>query len=197
MKTTTVIACLGLIVFSLGASAKCGPGRSKYSKPSKPITVTLRGPDLSTPAFYWRDDSMWTVLYFSAEDVVSYLELEAEDARENKTATAQYPTGMRNLLDSVKADLPLDERTDLFKYVLKNPYNHGLLQNVIADLMKQGKVTVDNWIFRGDTEDPTALDDPTAIEMVSAIGGGGEEAARYFCAAGGRDLFSIGYVIYD
>ena len=198
MKITTVLACLGLVLFAADANARCGPGRSKYTKPSKPVTITLRGPDLTAPAFYWRDDSMWTVMYFSVDDVVTYLEKEEQDARQNNTEAAQYPAGMRNLLKSIKADLPLDERTDLFKYVLKDTYNFGLLENLIADLLKDGNATVDEWFFRGDSSGATdGQDDPTTIQMVSSLGESGEEAARYFCTVGDKSLFSIGYIIYD
>jgi hypothetical protein len=197
MKITTVLACLGVFLFAADATAKCGPGRSKYTKPAKPVTITLRGPDLTAPAFYWRDDSRWIVMYFSPDDLVSYLEQEEKDARANNLEAAQYPTRLRELFNAIKADLPLEDRTDLFKYVLKNTDIHGVLQNVIADLIKEGKVTVDHRIFRGDSNDPNALDDPTAIEMVSSLGESGEEAARYFCTVGDNPLFSIGYIIYD
>jgi hypothetical protein len=147
--------------------------------------------------FYWHDSPRWVVLYFSPADILEHLQRLTDESRAKDLAREQQPSRWGKLLNDLKADLPLKDNVDLFKYVLKDTDHVGIVEYVLADLMKEGKVTVDNWVYRDDKRSSNSVEgDPTTIQMVSAMGDS-EEAGRTFCTMKGEELLFIWYIIYD
>jgi hypothetical protein len=189
-KLLALAACASLALMSAHAQAKCGPKRSKYTKPGAPVTITLHGPDLGTPVYYWHDRSTYTLLYFRPADLIAYFEGFPPQGDNGAIAAA--------LLYNIKVDQPLEEATDLFRYTLIDHRFDAIMNAAISGLMKEGKVTLDQWIFRDEAKtQEQAANDPKTILMVSQLGENHEEAARWFCTQQGNVLFKIGYVIYD
>ena len=86
------------------------------------------------------------------------------------------------LLDNMKVDLPLKESTDLFRYTLIDQRFDALVNIVIADLLKEGRVMFDQWML---------VDHSKTIVMVSREEAGGE-GSRWFCTPKDDVLFKIG-----
>ncbi len=93
------------------------------------------------------------------------------------------------LLDNIRMDLPLKESTDLFRYSLIDQRFDSVVNRVIADLMTDGKVMLDQWVF---------VDHPTkSIVMISRTDANGDEGGRWFCTSANDVLFKIGHAAGD
>jgi hypothetical protein len=96
------------------------------------IAVVPLRRDIAPAYFYYRSFDYDYVLVVSQESVISALNKRASTG--NKTASA---------LDAlIKKDLPLSESTDLFRYVLKDPYYFSLIQWILVDLLARGDAAV-------------------------------------------------------
>ena len=84
-----------------------------------------------------------------------------------------------------KVDLPLKESTDLFRYSLIDQRFDSVVNAVIADLMDEGRVMLDQWVF---------ADQPAkSIVRVSRRDAHGAEGGRWFCTPTDDSLFKIGH----
>jgi hypothetical protein len=156
----------------------CGPARGASNAPDERATIALQNLDRQGPVYYWHDSSTYALLYFRPEDLVA--RLEALLASENFGDDSIGPA----LLDNIRVDLPLKESTDLFRYTLIDQRFDSVVNSVLADLLKDGKVMLDKWIF---------ADDPSrSIVMVSRSGKDGQESERWFCTRQDEVLFRIG-----
>lgn len=168
------------------AQAACGhPGRESTGHERR-ATIPLQDLDRNGPVYYWHDSSTYALLYFRPEDLVARLQsrLETEQAA-NHDAASLAPA----LLDNIKVDLPLKESTDLFRYTLIDPRFDPVVNLVVADLLEEGKVMLDQWIF---------VDHPAkSIVKISRTDADGEEGARWFCTSADDVLFRIGYAAFD
>jgi hypothetical protein len=177
-----IIASAIISLSSLTAAAGCGRTPSQATAQVQRVTIALENTDRQGPAYYWHDSSTYALLYFRPEDFVT--RLETLMAAEQGDATI-WPA----LLDNIKVDLPLKETTDLFRYTLIDQRFDSVVNAVIADLMKEGKVMLDKWIF---------VDDPSkSIVMVSRTDANGDEGGRWFCTSGDDVLFKIGHATFD
>ena len=140
-------------------------------------TIALQNLDRQGPVYFWHDSSTYALLYFRPEDLVARLEtlLASERFADDSIGPA--------LLDNIRVDLPLKESTDLFRYTLIDQRFDSVVNSVLADLLKDGKVMLDQWIF---AEDPSR-----SIVMVSRIGKDGEEGGQWFCTSRDDLLFKI------
>jgi hypothetical protein len=91
----------------------------------------------------------------------------------------------------------LRDNTDLNKYGFTEIGDPTRMEFVIADLMKAGKVTVDEYPFRrpGD-HGLNEKFDPSTILMVSQMQGP-DEMVRWFCTPTGKELLSVTYIIVN
>ncbi|HET7811137.1 MAG TPA: hypothetical protein VFL16_11225, partial [Steroidobacteraceae bacterium] len=88
-----------------------------------------------------------------------------------------------------RADLPLEDNTDLFKYEFHGEGWHGRLDNVVATLLDAGHVDIDLQplhIAGSDSSKPPDSDDPGAITRVP-LGASG----RLYCIDFGRTLLEV------
>jgi hypothetical protein len=142
------------------------------------------------PAFYLRMANPWVMLFFKPEDVVAWLKQPAF-VQPNK------------YLDMISKDLPLEEDTDLFKYVLADSDLFHTQDVLVSDLLKLGQVRIDDWPFANSKRDPFYdRQDPTTVIMVSKKFDNFEEEWRLFCEplrnkGETREIFEITYVIVD
>jgi hypothetical protein len=156
------------------ASAACGQAAGSSAGQAQRAVIALQDPDRSGPAYYWHDSATYALLYFRPEDLVSRLETLLT---EESLAPA--------LLANMKVDLPLKESTDLFRYTLIDQRFDSLVNVVIADLMKEGRVMFDQWML---------VDTSRTIVMVSRAEPGGE-GSRWFCTSKDDVLFKIGAAV--
>lgn len=153
------------------AHAACGHSAGQAQR----AVIALQSQDRNGPAYYWHDSATYALLYFRPEDLVARLETLL--AKESLAPA---------LLDNMKVDLPLKEPTDLFRYTLIDQRFDSLVNVVIADLMKEGRVMFDQWMF---------VDDPSrSIVMVSREDAEGE-GSRWFCTSKDDVLFKIGAAV--
>lgn len=190
-RLTKDLAIAGTAVLMLGAAsanAACGPGQSAGAE--QRATIPLRSLDARGPVYYWHDSSTNALLYFRPEDLVARLEaLLAHEQGSNHDSAFGDASLAPALLDNIKVDLPLKQSTDLFRYSLIDPRFDSVVNLVIADLMKDGQVMLDQWIF----------DDHPAkqIVMVSRTDADGGEGGRWFCTSANDVLFKIGHATGD
>jgi len=182
------------LVAPLDSFARCGPSRLREHV-TKPQTITLQGAERgvrAAPAFYLRLPNQWVMMFFKPEDIVE--QLKKAGARDQVEVST--PGSTQAYYDAITRDLPLKEDTDLFKYVLQDRSSLTRQEVVIAELLKLGRVYVDEWPFQDAKRDPVYdRDDPTTLTMVSQ-GTADFEIARYFCEPGSKELFSITYVLF-
>ncbi|MDF3021375.1 MAG: hypothetical protein K0Q92_2678 [Steroidobacteraceae bacterium] len=168
------IAIVLALALTATASAACGKPAGPSAGQAQRAVIALQNPDRTGPAYYWHDSATYALLYFRPEDLVS--RLEGLLAKESLAPA---------LLDNMKVDLPLKESTDLFRYTLIDQRFDSLVNVVIADLMKEGRVMFDQWM----------LDERSrTIVMVSRAEAGGE-ASRWFCTSKDDVLFKIGAAV--
>lgn len=174
-----VVACSALFVVGIpGARAACGQSTGSSAGEARRAVIALQNLDSQGPVYYWHDSATYALLYFRPEDLVARL----ESLRANQAGAASLAPA---LLDNIKVDLPLKESTDLFRYTLIDQRFDTVMNLVIADLMKEGRVMLDQWVI---VENPLK-----SIVMVSRGGSGGDEA-RWFCTAKDDVLFKSGAV---
>ena len=175
-KDAAAAVASGAIALALAApaSATCGRSAGPSAGQAQRAVIALQIPDRSGPAYYWHDSATYALLYFRPEDLVS--RLEALLAKESLAPA---------LLDNIRVDLPLKESTDLFRYTLIDQRFDSLVNVVIADLMKEGRVMFDQWML---------VDSSRTIVMVSRAEAGGE-ASRWFCTSKDDVLFKIGAAV--
>lgn len=188
---STVAAGAALLVMSLStANAGCGQTAVRFANQGRRATIALQELDRNGPVYYWHDSSTYALLYFRPEDMVARLEsLLADEQGATRDSLLGDASLARALLDNIKVDLPLKESTDLFRYTLIDQRFDSVVNLVIADLMNEGRVMLDQWIF----EDHPAR----SIVMVSRTDANGEEGARWFCTSTDEVLFKIGYAALD
>jgi hypothetical protein len=160
----------------------CGPDRVAAGRDQR-ATIALQDLDRNGPVYFWHDSSTYALLYFRPEDLVARLETLVASERFGDESLGPA------LLDNIRVDLPLKESTDLFRYTLIDQRFDSVVNSVIADLLKDGKVMLDQWIL---VENPTR-----SIEMVSRTDADGDEGGRWFCIAGDNLLFKIGHAVGD
>jgi hypothetical protein len=175
-----------LALSATGAHAACGQAAGKTTAQEQRATIALQNLDRHGPVYYWHDSSTYALLYFRPEDMIARLEsLAASDQGANRDSPFGDASLAPALLDNIKVDLPLKESTDLFRYTLIDQRFDSVVNLVIADLMKEGKVMLDQWVF---VEHPAK-----SIVMVSRANAAGEEAGRWFCTSANDVLFKVGY----
>jgi hypothetical protein len=175
-----------LAMSSSSAQASCVPSADQDRR----ATIALQYADLEGPVYYWHDSSTYALLYFRPEDLVARLEsLLANEQGPNRDSIFGDASLAPALLDNIKVDLPLKESTDLFRYTLIDQRFDSVVNLVIADLMKEGKVMLDRWVL---VELPAK-----SIVMVSRTDADGEEGGRWFCTASNDVLFKTGLTAFD
>jgi hypothetical protein len=179
---------------ALGASiagAACGQ-EDPTDQQGKRAVIALQNLDRSGPVYYWHDSATYALLYFRPDDLVARLETllatQADGGRESIFGDASLALGPA-LLDNIKVDLPLRETTDLFRYTLIDQRFDTVVNLVIADLMKDGKVMLDQWVF---AEHPAK-----SIVMISRRDADGGEGGRWFCTPANDVLFKTGHAAFD
>ena len=180
MKALIVVLTLSLVPSF--AFARCGPSSSsgQVTKP-KAIDVTVSRGD--APAFYLSPSGRHLTLYFTPDDLLARLQADLA-ARPEPTADQLAQT--TRLLHAIEADLPLKEPLDARKYAQQGGGLYWRFEYLVADLMSEGKVVVD--------EDPPGdKANPASIVMVSESKAG-KEKARYFCSDRGKELLTVLYV---
>lgn len=151
------------------------------------VTIQLDTPKHGTraqPAFYLRDTEHSLVLFFKPQDVVAALE---------KLANGPKPdTRLSQILSAVRADLPLKDNTDLFKYEFHGEGWHGLADNVVATLLDAGHVDIDLnplHVPGSESSKPSDADDPSAIKRVRWQSG--DTNGALYCIDFGRTLLNV------
>src|SRR5690349_5563014 len=145
-RLTKNLATIGavLMMIPFGTQAACGQSGGRRA------TIALQGLHSKGPVYYWHDSSTYALLYFRPEDLVARLEaLLANEQGSNRDSTFGDASLAPALLDNIKVDLPLKESTDLFRYTLIDSRFDSVVNVVIADLMNEGKVMLDQWVFAG------------------------------------------------
>ncbi|HET7810725.1 MAG TPA: hypothetical protein VFL16_09120, partial [Steroidobacteraceae bacterium] len=140
MKVSAWCLVAGSIFLTLtgpvaNAAGFCGK-RALHARDT--VTIQLDTPKHATrdrPAFYLRDTEHALVLFFKPEDLLAALEEHVN----GKNKDAQ----LAPILAAVRADLPLEDNTDLFKYEFHGEGWHGRLDNVVATLLDAGHVDID------------------------------------------------------
>ena len=186
------------VTHSLFALALCGTLASSLVRPSENCTAReLRARSTETieldalghgvraaPSFYYNDPEHRIVYFMKPEDVVDWLEHQKQE---------------KLMLQLVKADLPLKEDTDLFKYALKTdtvvPESIGWL---LAGMLDSARVMVDWLPVRGTS--PGANDfydrqDPLRIKRVFWTTRGAD--GRKYCKENGYEILTVVDTIYD
>ncbi|HUQ10677.1 MAG TPA: hypothetical protein VM146_10220 [Steroidobacteraceae bacterium] len=190
-KDLATLFAAGLVALASGATtaeAGCGQTAGASSGHERRATIALQNLESKGPVFYWHDSATYALLYFRPEDLVARLETLLTTERErNGDLFADASLGPA-LLDNIKVDLPLKESTDLFRYTLIDQRFDSVVNLVLADLMKDGKVMLDQWVF---------VDEPArSIVMVSHTDSSGE-AGRWFCTSKDEVLFKVGYATFE
>jgi len=173
--------CVTLTTGVANATGFCGK-RALNARDT--VTIQLDTPKHAArdqPAFYLRDAEHSLVLFFKPQDVVAALEEHVNGAKKDAR--------LAPILVAVRADLPLKEDTDLFKYELRGKGWQDLLDNVMATLLDAGHVDIDLHPFHiagSDSSKQHDADDPTSIKRVGA-----SEAGRFYCVDFGRTLLDV------
>jgi hypothetical protein len=192
-KDVLAAMALGVAVLALGTAgvyAACGQPEARSAAHERRATIALKDLERNGPVYYWHDSSTHALLYFRPEDLIARLEtLLAHEQGSNRDSAFGDASLGPALLDNIKVDLPLKESTDLFRYTLIDQRFDPVVNVVIADLLEEGKVMLDQWVL---------VDDPSrTIVMVSRTDASGEEGGRWFCTAKNDVLFRIGYAAFD
>jgi hypothetical protein len=187
-KKAAVLGAAGTVMFLLGVScahAACGYEPEPRRGLEQRDTIPLQDLAANGPVYYWHDSSTYALLYFRPEDLVAHLRaLLAKEQGSNRDSSFGNATLLPALLDNIQGDLPLRESTDLFRYSMIDPRFDAVVNVVIADLMKEGKVMLDQWLL--------VEQQAKSIVMVSRADANGEEGGRWFCTAKDDVLFRIG-----
>ena len=185
-----LVAAAALLALSPSVDAACGHTASRSTGQERRATISLQVLDSKGPVYYWHDSSTYALLYFRPEDLVARLEsLLANESGANHDSAFGDASLAPALLDNIKVDLPLKESTDLFRYTLIDARFDPVMNAVIADLMKDGKVMLDQWVL---AEHPAK-----SIVMISRTTANGEEGGRWFCTTTNHVLFKMGYAAGD
>jgi len=190
--TKHLAAAVGTAMLALsspGAQAACGHTGRESAGHVRRDTIPLQDLDRNGPVYYWHDSSTYALLYFRPEDLVARLESRlANEQAATRYADASEASLAPALLDNIKVDLPLKESTDLFRYTLIDPRFDSMVNLVVAELLEEGKVMLDQWIL---------VDHPAkSIVMVSRTDADGE-GGRWFCTPTDDVLFKIGYAVLE
>ena len=121
------------------------------------------------PAFYLRVPSVNTVLFFRPEDVLTTL----------ASRLGQRP----RMLDLLRADLPLRENTDLYKYVVNDDSALWPMEYVVATLLTSGRVSVDYWPLSDTRHDPMTI---KVVRWSKTHANG-----RKFCDEAGHEFYVV------
>jgi hypothetical protein len=186
-KHLAAIAAAALLALGAsGAQAACGHTARAAAGNERRATIPLQAIDREGPVYYWHDSSTYALLYFRPEDLVARLQTRLANQQTTDAVEASLAPA---LLDNIKIDLPLKESTDLFRYTLIDPRFDSVVNLVVADLLQEGKVMLDQWVF---------VDHPAkSIVMISRTDANGEEGGRWFCTATDDVLFKIGYAAFE
>jgi hypothetical protein len=176
-KNLLVVVAVLLGPAAAASEAGCSPDRGVAR--DQRATIALQNLDRTGPVYFWHDSSTYALLYFRPEDLVDRLETLV--ASEHFGNDSIGPA----LLDNIRVDLPIKESTDLFRYTLIDQRFDSVVNSVIAELLKEGKVMLDQWLL---VENPSK-----SIVMVSRTDAGGEARERWFCISGDNVLFKIGH----
>jgi hypothetical protein len=185
-KRLSAVVAAGVAVLAMSSNAQAACGQAGSKSVDRRDTIALQNLDRSGPVYFWHDSSTYALLYFRPEDMVARLEaLLANESGSNRDSAFGDASLAPALLDNIKVDLPLKESTDLFRYTLIDQRFDPVVNAVIADLMKDGKVMLDQWVY---------ADQPAkSMVMISRTDANGEEGGRWFCTPTNDVLFKIGH----
>lgn len=179
---TTLAAAFALS--APAAHAACGQSGSPSFGHERRATIPLQDLDSQGPVFFWHDSSTYALLYFRPEDLVARLEsLLARETGSNHDSYFGNASLAPALLDNIKVDLPLRQPTDLFRYTLIDQRFDSVMNLVIADLLDEGKVMLDQWVV---AEQPAR-----SIVMITRADADGKEQGLWFCTASDQVLFQM------
>lgn len=136
------------------------------------------------PAFYLRDPEHSLVLFFKPQDVIAALEKHVNGPKKDAR--------LAPILSAVRADLPLKEDTDLFKYEFRGEGWRGLIDHVVATLLDAGHADIDVHPFHipgAESSKSSDLDDPSAIKRLPWSKG--EADGRLYCIDFGRTILNV------
>lgn len=186
--TKNLLALGAAMLFWIPAHATAACGQS--AGPERRATIALQDLDSHGPVYYWHDSSTYALLYFRPEDMVARLEsLLAQETGANRDSAFGDASLAPALLDNIRFDLPLKESTDLFRYTLIDQRFDPVVNLVIADLLNEGRVMLDQWIF---------ADHPArSIVMISRTDAHGEERGRWYCTSSDEVLFKLGHAALE
>jgi hypothetical protein len=129
MNRIFLVLLLVLASWSVLAADVCG---SPGEKPSvKSVVVHLQGKPTG-PAFYYRTD-LYHVVFVSQASMTAFL---------NKLTIPDSATTAKALVKSIRADMPLREDRDLFRYNFSDWFNMNLTESMLVDLLEHGKVAL-------------------------------------------------------
>jgi hypothetical protein len=129
MNRIFLVLLLVLASWSAPAADVCG---SPGEKPSvKSTLVHLQGKPTG-PAFYYRTD-LYYVVFISQASMAAFL---------YKLSIPDSATAAKALVDSIRADMPLREDRDLFRYNFSDWWNMNLIESMVVDLLEHGDVAL-------------------------------------------------------
>lgn len=185
IRLTKALAIVAAFAVLPSAQAACGPAVGRAASHERRATIALQDLPTQGPVFYWHDSSTYALLYFRPEDLVARLKtLSATEPGSNRDSIFGNASLVPALLDNIQVDLPLKESTDLFRYSLIDSRFDAVVNHVLAGLMQEGKVMLDQWMHEEHPE--------RSIVMVSRTGAHGEDAGRWFCTPANDVLFRVG-----
>jgi hypothetical protein len=185
--TRTIVGLLSAPAMGLLAAAApggCGPTKEQLAslKPAilAPQTINVDPSRSTAPSFYVHHNDRDVMLLFKPDDLVAQLRAILALLRQKGQS---YPAQqLEGLLARIQSDLPLRGPTDLLTYRLWRLDWEWHIDSVLADLMKQGKVTVDQTPFRSPNDGGlNDSRDPKTIELIVQAWDH-SEIARWFCA---------------
>ncbi len=151
-------------------------------------TIQLEAGIRDKPAFYLRESPPERVLFFRPEDLLGLLHgWDANQQQEIKVT-----------LDQMRADLPLKEDTDLFKYALRDARFGAAIEYLAAELLESGKAAIDFHPLHmpgNEAVQPKDKFDPSNIKRVFWKTRGGD--GRKYCDPRGYGVLSVVDTIID
>jgi hypothetical protein len=123
---------LPLLLFAAAQSLAADVCGSPGEKPStKSVEVHLRDAP-KEPAFYYRTDS-YHVAFVTPEAMAAYLDQQSVSDSASAAAT---------LIKAIRADIPLQENRDLFRYNLSNWSYLSLIESLLIGLAEHGDMSL-------------------------------------------------------
>lgn len=129
MNRVILVLLLALASWSALAADVCG---SPGEKPSVESVVVRLKSKPTGPAFYYRTD-LYHVVFVSQASMAAFLD---------KLSIPDSAVTAKSLFKSIRADMPLREDHDLFRYNFSDWFNMDLIESMLADLLEHGNAAL-------------------------------------------------------